>query len=111
MVATATPGHTPGHLTYTFRQGGDEIIFAGDVLHSPVQVLCPHVNSRWCEDQNQARESRHALLCRAAMSDAAVIPAHAKGVHGWRIGKTKEGFSIGFDERIAAKRAEELVNS
>jgi glyoxylase-like metal-dependent hydrolase (beta-lactamase superfamily II) len=110
LVASATPGHTPGHLTYTFRLGGDEIIFAGDVLHSPVQVICPHLNTRWCEDQQQARESRHALLCHAANNDAAVIPAHAQGVHGWRIGKSKEGFSIGFDERPVALRVEDLVN-
>jgi glyoxylase-like metal-dependent hydrolase (beta-lactamase superfamily II) len=100
LVATATPGHTPGHIAYTLRHRGDEIIFAGDVLHSPVQVLCPHVNSRWCEDQTVARASRHALLCRAAASGAAIVPAHAKAIHGWRIGRTDDGFSIGFDERL-----------
>lgn len=102
LVATATPGHTPGHLAYTFRHRGDEIIFAGDVVHSPVQVLCPHVNSRWCEDQKLARASRYALLHRAAASGAAVLPAHAKGIHGWRVGLTADGFSIGFDELVTA---------
>jgi glyoxylase-like metal-dependent hydrolase (beta-lactamase superfamily II) len=110
LVARATPGHTPGHLTYSLRLGGEEIIFAGDVLHSPVQVLCPHVNSRWCEDQGLARESRRALLQHAATCDAAVIPAHAKGVNGWRIGQTKDAFSIGFDEEPAARRAKDLVS-
>jgi glyoxylase-like metal-dependent hydrolase (beta-lactamase superfamily II) len=102
LVATATPGHTPGHIVYTLRHRGDEIIFAGDVLHSPVQVLCPHVNSRWCEDQNLARASRHSLLRRAAAHGAAVFPAHAKGIHGWRVGLTGDGFSIGFDEQVTA---------
>jgi glyoxylase-like metal-dependent hydrolase (beta-lactamase superfamily II) len=110
LRATAAPGHTPGHLTYTFRQDSDEIIFAGDVLHSPLQVLCPHINSRWCEDARLARESRHALLRHAAISNAAVIPAHAKGVHGWRIGRTQEGFSIGFADKPFAPHFEEVEN-
>lgn len=110
LVATATPGHTPGHIAYTLRHRGDEIIFAGDVLHSPVQVLCPHVNSRWCEDQKLARVSRHSLLRRAAASGAAVFPAHAKGIHGWRVGLTDDGFSIGFDELVTAP-ARHLVES
>jgi glyoxylase-like metal-dependent hydrolase (beta-lactamase superfamily II) len=97
LLAIPTPGHTPGHLAYAFRHQGDEIIFAGDVLHSPVQVLCPEVNSRWCETPSLARLSRQKLLRRAAESDAAVFPAHAMGIHGWRIGRTSEGFSIGFD--------------
>jgi glyoxylase-like metal-dependent hydrolase (beta-lactamase superfamily II) len=97
LVAMATPGHTPGHLAYTFRHRGDETIFSGDVLHSPVQAICPHVNSRWCEQPELARASRHKLLYSAAATNAAIIPAHAKGVHGWRIARTAESFSIGFD--------------
>src|SRR6185437_5175605 len=103
LTASATPGHTPGHLTYTLRHRGNEIIFAGDVLHSPVQVICPHVNSRWCENPELARSSRLALLRCAAASNAAVIPAHAKGIHGWRIGRTKDGFSVGFDDQHETK--------
>ena len=110
LVATATPGHTPGHVDYTLHHSGNEIIFAGDVLHSPVQVLCPHVNSRWCEDQRLARESRQSLLRRAAASGAAVFPAHAKGIHGWRIGLKEDGFSIGFNEHFVAP-ARDLVES
>jgi glyoxylase-like metal-dependent hydrolase (beta-lactamase superfamily II) len=97
LAASATPGHTPGHLAYTLRLGGDEFVFCGDVLHSPLQVICPHLNSRWCEEPDLARASRHKLLRRAAERNATLIPAHAMGVNGWRIGRTAEGFSIGFD--------------
>jgi glyoxylase-like metal-dependent hydrolase (beta-lactamase superfamily II) len=100
LRAAAAPGHTPGSLVYTLRHGGDEIIFSGDVLHSPLQVLFPRINSRWCEDQEMARTTRHALLKRAAASGAAIVPAHAKGIHGWRIGRKGDGFSVGFDERL-----------
>jgi glyoxylase-like metal-dependent hydrolase (beta-lactamase superfamily II) len=97
LVASPAPGHTPGSVVYTLRHNGDEIIFVGDVLHSPVQVILPHVNSRWCENQTAARETRHALLQRAAASKATVIPAHANDIEGWHIGRCKDGFSIGFE--------------
>lgn len=104
LVASAAPGHTPGHLVYTLRLHGDEIIFAGDVCHSPMQVLNPALNSRWCEDPDLARTTRHALLSRAADSGAAIIPAHAKGLCGWRVGRSEHGFSIGFDEALKPLR-------
>ncbi|HUC49162.1 MAG TPA: MBL fold metallo-hydrolase [Xanthobacteraceae bacterium] len=100
LRAIATPGHTPGHLAYLFEHRGEQFIFAGDVFHSPLQVLYPQINSRWCEDQAMARRTRHNLLCTAAERDAAIFPAHAKGVHGWRIGRRKDGFLVGFDDKI-----------
>jgi glyoxylase-like metal-dependent hydrolase (beta-lactamase superfamily II) len=100
LVASAAPGHTPGHLTYALRRGGDEVIFSGDVFHSPFQVLFPAVNSCWCEDQDMARRTRHALLHRAAASGATIMPAHAKNLCGWRVGRTADGFSFGLDERL-----------
>jgi glyoxylase-like metal-dependent hydrolase (beta-lactamase superfamily II) len=101
LRAIATPGHTPGHLAYLFEHRGEQFIFAGDVFHSPLQVLYPQINSRWCEDQAMARRTRHNLLCTAAERDAAILPAHAKGVHGWRIGRGKDGFLVGFDDRVS----------
>ena len=111
LVAIATPGHTPGHVAYLFRHRGEDIIFAGDVLHSPVQVLCPHVNSRWCEDQSLARRTRHDLLCTAVERDAAILPAHAKGLHGWRVARCDDGFAVGFDEQPVGAVTRDLVNS
>jgi len=98
LVAIAAPGHTPGQLAYALRHCGDEIIFSGDVLHSPIQVPFPDINSRWCEDQEQARVTRHLLLGRAAATGATLIPAHAIGLAGWRIGRADDRFSIGFDD-------------
>jgi len=100
LVASAAPGHTPGSMIYTLRHNGDELIFSGDVLHSPLQVLFPQINSRWCEDQELARITRHRLLERVAASGATLIPAHAKSIHGWRVGRKGDRFSIGFDEPL-----------
>ncbi len=101
LIARSAPGHTPGHMTYTFRCGGEELLFSGDVFHSPLQVVRPSLNSRWCEDADEARRTRHAVLCCAAGRNVSILAAHAKGVHGWRIGGGPDRFSVGFDEAPA----------
>jgi hypothetical protein len=68
------------------------------------------VNSRWCEVPSLARSSRQDLLRCAAENNSTVIPAHAKGVHGWRVGRAGDGFSIGFDVQTE-KSGDELANS
>ncbi|MGC9437392.1 MBL fold metallo-hydrolase [Streptomyces sp. WG5] len=75
------PGHTPGSSVLTLTSGTDRAVFVGDLLHSPVQVFEPDSNSCFCEDPAQARATRHAVLGRAADTNALVIPAHLGG-HG-----------------------------
>jgi glyoxylase-like metal-dependent hydrolase (beta-lactamase superfamily II) len=103
LVATAAPGHTPGQMIYTFRHGGEDIIFSGDVFHSPIQVPHPYINSRWCEDQVLARVTRRDLLIQAARTNARILPAHIQGVDGWRIGRVGDEFSIGIDQMSGAR--------
>jgi glyoxylase-like metal-dependent hydrolase (beta-lactamase superfamily II) len=94
LRAHAAPGHSPGQVMLSLRLGDEHCIFSGDVLHSPVQVLFPDVNSRWCELPDTARATRHKLLAHAAANDATIFPAHAMGLHGWRIGRRGEGYSV-----------------
>src|SRR5260221_7088667 len=75
FVASAAPGHTPGQLIYSFRHHGEELIFAGDVFHSPIQVPFPHINSRWCEDQDVARVTRRRVLQREVQCNARILAA------------------------------------
>jgi glyoxylase-like metal-dependent hydrolase (beta-lactamase superfamily II) len=97
LIASAAPGHTEGQLIYTLCvDDGRKYVFAGDVFHSPIQVLFPHVNSRWCEQQGAARETRQALLHSAAKTSAILFPAHANGLDGWRIASQGSGFSVQF---------------
>ena len=30
-----TPGHTPGHVAFTFGRGRDDAVFSGDLMHTP----------------------------------------------------------------------------
>lgn len=97
LVPTAAPGHTSGQVTFSFRHAGERCIFSADVLHSPMQVLRPDVNSRWCEDPQAARVTRHALLHDAAATGATVYPAHAPGLHGWRIVRQEGRYAVRTD--------------
>jgi glyoxylase-like metal-dependent hydrolase (beta-lactamase superfamily II) len=94
LTALPAPGHTPGHLLYSLRDGSEDFIFSGDVIHSPLQILDPMINSRWCEDRDQARATRVALLRRAAGRHATIIPAHAKSLRGWRVSERDGLFSV-----------------
>ena len=94
LTVLPAPGHTPGHVLYSLRDGGEDYLFAGDVLHSPVQILDPDLNSRWCESPDGARASRRSLLQRAAASNATIFPAHAKSLDGWRVSQHGDSFAM-----------------
>ena len=36
-----TPGHTPGHVAFTFGKTRDDAVFVGDIMHSPLQLQLP----------------------------------------------------------------------
>lgn len=94
IVLDPAPGHTPGSMTITVAGRDDSAVFVGDILHHPLQVLQPQWNSIFCEDQEQARVTRRAVLSRVADMGAVMIPAHFAGEHMVRVTRTDEGFGI-----------------
>jgi hypothetical protein len=72
-------------------------VFAADVFHSPIQVLFPAVNSRWCELPDRARATRLMLLDEAADSAAVLFPAHARGLDGWHVSRQGDGYAVRFN--------------
>jgi glyoxylase-like metal-dependent hydrolase (beta-lactamase superfamily II) len=99
------PGHSPGQVALELTAGGHTFIFSGDVLHSPMQVLMPEVNSRWCELPDVARRTRRQLLERAATDGVTLLPAHAAGLGGWRVRAARGGFALSLDGKDAIARA------
>lgn len=74
-------GHTPGSSVVLLDSEGDQALFAGDLLHTPLQIMHPDHNSCFCEDPARARVTRRRLLGWAADTNALVLPAHFRG-HG-----------------------------
>ncbi|WP_027344023.1 MBL fold metallo-hydrolase [Hamadaea tsunoensis] len=91
----AAPGHTPGHAVVRVEAGGRAAVFAGDLMHSPVQVLSPGTSSCFCHDPAQAARSRREVLRWAADRGALVIPAHFGGAGAVGVQANGPGFRIG----------------
>jgi glyoxylase-like metal-dependent hydrolase (beta-lactamase superfamily II) len=89
------PGHTPGSMTIAVTGSKGRALFVGDIVHHPLQVFQPQWNSIFCEDQNQARITRRAVLARAADDDAVMIPAHFAEEHMVRVKRSGGDFELG----------------
>ena len=94
LVLEAAPGHTPGSAVLRLASGSDRAVFVGDLLHSPVQILRPALNSCFCEDGRQAAESRRRVLARAADTGELVVPAHFGGHGAAEIRRDGDRFAI-----------------
>jgi glyoxylase-like metal-dependent hydrolase (beta-lactamase superfamily II) len=76
LRAEPAAGHTPGQMNYWLRSKGEEGVFSADVMHHPLQIVQPHLNSAFCVLPEEARSTRLALLERASASRALVMPCH-----------------------------------
>jgi glyoxylase-like metal-dependent hydrolase (beta-lactamase superfamily II) len=69
-------GHSEGHVAIraTSRQGSG--YFIGDLMHTPLQVPYPDVNSIYCQFPDRARASRRRVLEECAEHGHLLLPAH-----------------------------------
>lgn len=71
-----SPGHTPGHVNVRLRTTAGEAVFTGDMMHRPIQVAETGWNSRFCSDQDLARQTRPAFVEKHADADILILAAH-----------------------------------
>ena len=76
LRVTAAGGHTPGMVNYWLESEGRFGVFAGDVLHHPVQVLRPEWNSIVDIQPERALPTRARFLADVSERDALVMPCH-----------------------------------
>ena len=70
------PGHTPGHRSVLLDDGGETMLFTGDLLHVTPQVAHPEWPSDHDVDPTSACRSREALLRRASEGGWHVAVSH-----------------------------------
>ncbi|WP_410623618.1 MBL fold metallo-hydrolase [Amycolatopsis sp. cmx-8-4] len=90
----AAPGHTPGSAILSLESGRDHAMFAGDLLHNPIQIVAPDLSSCFCEDPPTATATRRRLLARAAGQHALVFPAHLGGGLAVEVVEAGPGFAV-----------------
>jgi glyoxylase-like metal-dependent hydrolase (beta-lactamase superfamily II) len=90
----AMPGHTPGSSAVVLTSGSDKALFAGDLMHTPLQVSHPELYSCFCEDPATAEATRRKLLGWASDNTALVLPAHFSGHSALEIARDGDVFGI-----------------
>ncbi|RBI86332.1 MBL fold metallo-hydrolase [Rhodosalinus halophilus] len=91
LTLETTPGHTPGHMCIHADHGAGAV-FAGDAIHSPVQLARPDWVSAFCSDAEAARASRLRLLEELADSGRWLIPAHFPDPGWMRVARAGRAF-------------------
>ena len=96
FVFHPTPGHCSGHMSISLSSGGDYGLFAGDVMHHPMQVARPDWSSVFSEDPARGRASRLWALNHMADTGALVFTSHFPGSGAGRVVRTPGGFGWAF---------------
>lgn len=73
----ASPGHTPGHMSFLVNSKGNSLLIWGDIIHShAIQFTQPEVAIEYDSDSEQAIASRKKVLAYAAKNKLWVAGAH-----------------------------------
>jgi glyoxylase-like metal-dependent hydrolase (beta-lactamase superfamily II) len=88
-----TPGHTPGHVAFSFGRGKDDAVFSGDLMHSPLQARYPELSAKFDTDQMQAATTRRNFLERYCDTDTLCCTAHFPSPSTGKIRRWGDGFS------------------
>lgn len=92
----ASPGHSIDHASIAITSHGQTALFWGDVMHHPIQVRHPHVNSRYCEFLPAAIASRERMMAYALQHEAMVFTSHFGGSGAGRLQRTDRGIEWQF---------------
>jgi len=90
----AAPGHTPGSSVLKLESAGERALFAGDLIHTPLQVTYVEHDSCFCEDPAGSRATRRALLGWASDQRALLLPAHFSGHGALEVQRQGDSFGI-----------------
>ncbi|MPY96253.1 MAG: MBL fold metallo-hydrolase [Acidimicrobiia bacterium] len=91
-LETAT-GHTPGHAVAWLESKGERAVFAGDSMHSPMQVYEPSLGCAFDIDAAAATAARRGLLETCVERGALLLPAHFASPHAWNVVQKGDGLA------------------
>jgi glyoxylase-like metal-dependent hydrolase (beta-lactamase superfamily II) len=88
-----TPGHTPGHVAFAFGKGKDDVVFAGDFAHSPIQTRLPELSPMFDVDPKQSAITRRNFFERYCDTDTLCCTAHFPSPSSGKIRRKGNGFT------------------
>jgi len=96
LTLRSAPGHSPGHVRIELASHGEQGVFAGDILHSPLQIPLWQWSSVVCWDGKMAAQARRELLEFCCDENALLIPGHFEAPYVGRIRRADDTFAIDF---------------
>lgn len=87
------PGHTPGNAIAILESGDDRAVFAGDTMHSPIQVFEPTWNAGFDLEADAAIAARRSVLETCAEHNSFLLPAHFAAPHVYRVEERGDGLA------------------
>ena len=91
-----TPGHSIDHASIRLVSAGEEALFGGDIMHHPLQVYEPGLNSCYCEFPEAATRSRKWALDEVATRDIPLFTTHFAETSVGRVRREADGFGWSF---------------
>jgi glyoxylase-like metal-dependent hydrolase (beta-lactamase superfamily II) len=91
-----SPGHSIDHASIRLVSRGEEALFAGDVMHHPLQVYEPALNSCFCEFPEPSRSSRLWALEHAAEYKSVFFSTHFAESSAGRVTRKGDRFEWQF---------------
>ncbi len=88
-------GHTPGHVMFLIKDGGEQLLIWGDLTHAmAVQMPRPEISVTYDHDPDMARKSRQEVLGYASANKIPVTGMHLPAP---KIGTVVEKHGGGYD--------------
>lgn len=72
----ATPGHTPGHLSFVLSSGSERAVVLGDAVHCPIEIGDPEMSFLADVDPTLARSTREHIERELLGAGAGVVGPH-----------------------------------
>ncbi len=91
------PGHTPGSVVIHAKNAHGHALFAGDVIHHPLQVAAPELHVAGEFDTALGMKTRHRVFASCADTDTLLMPAHFPSPTAARVVSTADGFGLSFE--------------
>jgi glyoxylase-like metal-dependent hydrolase (beta-lactamase superfamily II) len=80
VVALPTPGHTPGHLAFAVRDGGEQLLILGDAMYCPAQLTDADLTAMHDVAPDLARRSRELIQRELERHGTSAVGCHFPGL-------------------------------